>query len=78
MATTQSRGDAVGYTGHGANTGGLQGHSIGVNYPYTVIGVGSHWAAMDLRTGRTGNKQRSYKEAELDITSLKLRNLMHS
>lgn len=27
------------YTGHGINTGGLQEHSIGDDYPFTVIGT---------------------------------------
>lgn len=29
----------VEYTGHRADSGGLQGHSIGSAYPFTVIGV---------------------------------------
>lgn len=66
------------YQAHGARTGGLQGHSVSEQYPYTVIGIGERWAAMDLRTGRTGNKHRTYREAEIDIAGLKLRNLMNS
>ena len=29
----------VSYTGHLPNSGGLQGHSIGASYPFTVVGV---------------------------------------
>lgn len=70
------------YTGHGSNTGGLQRHSIGDMYPYTVAGVGRlgqvRWVAVDLRTGNEGEVRLTYKEAELDVYSLKLRNMMHS
>lgn len=30
---------ATAYLGHGANTGGLQQHSIGEDYPYVVVGT---------------------------------------
>lgn len=48
------------YTGHGANTGGLQAHSIGESYPYTVVGIddpsrwdGTRWRVVNLVTGKT-------------------------
>jgi hypothetical protein len=69
------------YTGHGAKTGGLQQHSIGDMFPYVVIreGARAQWhVAMDMRTGNTGHRRRSYLEAQQDIASLKIRNLMHS
>lgn len=70
------------YTGHGSNTGGLQRHSIGSLYPYTVIAKGDpahpDWCAMDLRTGKEGRLYRTYKEAEIDVGTLLVRNLMHS
>lgn len=71
------------YTGHGDNTGGLQRHSVGEMYPYTVIHYGSlqgplEYAAYDLRTGNEGKRRLTYKEAEIDVYSLKIRNMMHS
>jgi hypothetical protein len=72
------------YTGHGANTGGLQGHSIGSEYPYMIVGVAdsldapTEWQVMDSRTGNRGMRRRTYREAVIDLASIKLRNLMHS
>ena len=65
------------YTGHGANTGGLQAHSCGPMMPYTVIRVGDYWHAMDTRTANTGARRMTYQEAEMDVHSLRLRNMMH-
>lgn len=79
-----ARQEAARYTGHGANTGGLQGHSVGSDYPYTIIGVAdrldapTQWQVMDTRTGNRGTPRRTYREADIDLASLKLRNLMHS
>lgn len=71
----------TGYTGHGPS-GGIQQHSKGELYPYTVIAQGPskgiRWSAMDLRTGNTGELRMSYKEAEIDVYSLRTRNMMHS
>lgn len=72
-----------GYTGHGVGTGGLQMHSIGAEYPYCIMGSMRHadaptdWKVMDTRTGNTGVPRRTYKEAEIDLWSLKIRNMMH-
>lgn len=74
----------AGYTGHGPS-GGIQEHSKGALFPYTVIARGNasrgtaalSWHAMDLRTGNEGKACRSYKEAELDAHSLRIRNMMH-
>ena len=35
------------YEGHLANSGGLQGHSVGDSYPFAVVGV--VWADLDER-----------------------------
>lgn len=68
--------------GHRADAPGLRGHSCGDLYPYTVIAIGhgpvsKSWCAMDCRTGRTGREFRTYREAELDIVGLKVRNLIN-
>lgn len=41
------------YTGHGVNTGGLQAHSIGDEYPYLPYMRGNSWRILDTRTGNT-------------------------
>lgn len=66
------------YTGH-CKSGGLQQHSVGDLFPYTVIGTGDgRWCAFDTRTGNEGDKRLTYKEAEIDVHALRLRNMMHS
>lgn len=68
--------------GHRASQPGLRGHSVGQLFPFTVIARGCGdalmWHAMDMRTGNEGRACRTYNEAVIDITSIKLRNLMHS
>ena len=50
------------YTGHGANTGGLQAHSIGEGYPFIVVGIDNpafektRWRVIDSRTGAAVTK----------------------
>lgn len=79
----RGKGHEVKYTGHGVNTGGLQAHSIGWEYPYTVIGVqrgpegALRWAVMDTRNGQIGVDKATHKQCEIEIASLKLRNMMH-
>lgn len=53
MSTNQVR-----YTGHGINTSGLQGHSVGDDYPYMIIGVGSltEWQVIDCRTSNRSDR----------------------
>ncbi len=74
----------VQYTGHGAATGGLQGHSMGDEYPYLIIGVADRWEApteysvMDTRTGNRSPRYPTYMRAYIELTSLKVRNCMHS
>lgn len=73
----------VAYTGHGAKTGGLQGHSVGEEYPYIVMGVADRWEApteyvvMDSRTGNRSARFPTYMRAYIELTSLRVRNCMH-
>jgi hypothetical protein len=73
----------VTYTGHGAKTGGLQGHSVGDEYPYIIIGVADRWEApteyqvMDSRTGNRSVRYPTYMRAYIELTSLRTRNMMH-
>lgn len=73
--------EGTGYTGHGARTGGLQAHSCGELMPYMIQAVGLldslQWQVLDSRTGNVGRLHRSRKEAEMEVHSLKLRNMMH-
>ena len=73
---------STGYTGHGANTGGLQAHSTGPLMPFMIQSVGlpdsRQFQVLDSRTGNTGRMHRTYHEAEMEVFSLRLRNLMHS
>lgn len=64
--------------GHSAVHPGLRGHSCGKNYPLTVIGIGRKFAVLDCRTGNETRPRLTYKEAELDLYGLRLRNLIHS
>lgn len=74
----------VRYTGHGANTGGLQGHSVGADYPYMIIGVQDHftapteWQVMDCRTGNRSNRYPTQRRAIIEMSVLRCRNMMHS
>lgn len=74
----------VRYTGHGINTGGLQGHSVGADYPYMIIGVQdraeapTEWQVMDSRTSNRSPRYPTYKRAVIEMASLRIRNLMHS
>lgn len=71
------------YLGH-AGDGGLQRHSIGAEYPYTIIGVHDRidapveWQVLDTRTGNRGHRRPTYNLAAQDLWALKLRNMMHS
>jgi len=73
----------VQYQGHGKGTGGLQRHSVGAEYPYTIIARQSgpeaplRWHVMDTRTGHESKGFSTHKAAEIEIASLKLRNMMH-
>jgi hypothetical protein len=74
----------VRYTGHGINTGGLQGHSVGADYPYMIIGIAdrieqpTEWQVMDCRTSNRSERFPTYQRAVIEMTSLRTRNLMHS
>lgn len=71
----------AGYTGHGAKTGGLQGHSVGEWFPLTIIGKSIrgalYWCVFDTRTGNEGTRRRSYQEAQLDLVGIRIRNLIN-
>lgn len=69
--------------GHSATNPGLRGHSCSSNYPLTVIakgiiGQGLQWLVLNCKTGQESNPRRSYKEAEIDLYSIRMRNCMHS
>lgn len=74
----------VAYTGHGAKTGGLQGHSVGSDYPYMVVGVQdraeapTEWRVMDTRTSKMSDKFPTQQRAIIEMSSLRIRNCMHS
>lgn len=72
----------VNYTGHGARTGGLQAHSCGPMMPYMIQAVGRpgglSWQVLDSRTGNTSRMCRTYREAEIEMYGLRVRNMMHS
>lgn len=48
-----------------------------VTDPYSVLIVGSRFCAYDERTGNKGTLRLTHIEAEQDIASIKLRNMMH-
>ena len=83
-ATDSKQREPVQYLGHGNGTGGLQAHSIGWEYPYTVIGVhrgaegALRWAVMDTRNGQIGADKATHRECTIEIASLKIRNMMNS
>lgn len=72
------------YLGHGAGTGGLQRHSIGDAYPYTVIARQNgpygalRWRVLDCRNGQESDDLPTHRAAEIEISRLKIRNMMHS
>ena len=75
---------AVAYTGHGAATGGLQGHSVGNDYPYMIVGVQdraeapTRYRVMDTRTSKMSDSYPTQQRAIIEMASLRTRNLMHS
>lgn len=77
-------GPKVAYTGHGAATGGLQGHSVGSDYPYMIVGVQdrleapTEWRVMDTRTSEMSDKFPTQQRAIIEMASLRVRNCMHS
>ncbi len=75
---------AVRYTGHGINTGGLQAHSVGTDYPYMIVGTqtGVHapteWQVMDCRTSNRSNRYPTYQRAVIELNALRTRNMVNS
>ena len=61
------------YEGHRANSGGLQGHSIGKHYPRVVIGVGTagEYQVLNCKTGKTGPRHSSYGAADVSIYNIR-------
>jgi hypothetical protein len=55
------------YSGHGANSGGLQMHSIGDEYPRMVIGSFAGYKAFNMVSGSYGPERKSYKQAKADL-----------
>lgn len=70
------------YTGHGAKTGGLQGHSVGSMYPFTIEAIGNlnpvRWRWRNLNTGQVGKPQPTHNLAVIDLTSLHINTMMNS
>lgn len=68
--------------GHSATAPGLRGHSCGDTYPLIVIARGRPaapmWHVFNCRTGAEGRACRTYAEANIDLYSIKVRNLIHS
>lgn len=53
-----------------AGVGGLQSHSIGELYPWTIAGRGRNpvkWQAQNLLTGEKGPRRLTYEMAEYDV-----------
>lgn len=69
------------YTGH-ASKGGLQRHSIGSMYPFTIEAFGNlnpvRWRWRNLQTGQCGKPQPTHNLAVIDLTSLRINTLMNS
>lgn len=65
------------YEGHGEGTGGLQKHSIGEDYPYTIEGVQAgpdaptKWRVLCTRTNWRGETHDTYQQAHVELVKLK-------
>jgi len=65
---------AVQYMGHGANTGGLQAHSIGDEYPLITHMRGEFWRILDSRTGNVHELEYEHaSDAHADAREFKRR-----
>ncbi len=75
---------SVQYLGHGANTGGLQAHSVGSDYPYMIVGVQdrleapTRYRVMDTRTSKMSDSFPTQQRAIIEMNQLRIRNMMHS
>lgn len=70
------------YTGHGEHAG-LQRHSVGEDYPFTIVGTSSgtgrtRYAWFNCQTGKQGEWKRTHKEAEIDLYATRVCSLMYS
>lgn len=55
-------------TQHDSDHAGLQKHSIGGSYPWSIVGIGDSWQAQNLLDSRQcGPVRRFYGEAQNDI-----------
>lgn len=67
-----------------AGTGGLQRHSIGLDYPFTMVATHRHaaaplrWMVMDCRTGNMSQAFPTSQAARIHLNSILVRNCMHS
>jgi hypothetical protein len=74
----------VQYLGHGANTGGLQQHSVGSDYPYMIVGVQdrleapTRYRVMDTRTSKMSDPFPTQQRAIIEMNQLRIRNMMHA
>ena len=57
-------------------TGGLQAHSIGASYPWTIVGTDIehelHWYAWNTITGERGETHKHFEQAQTYIALQKL------
>ena len=67
----------IGYTGHGANTGGLQQHSVGELYPFISVVSEEHGRCLlDSRTDQEVRGIANYDEMVIIAHFYKTRSLM--
>ena len=70
-------------TGH-AGTGGLQTHSLGADYPWYILRSQTNgyaplqYSVYNLVTGSRSQLFRTLRAAEIQLASIRVRNLMHS
>lgn len=70
------------YTGHGKEYG-LQQHSCGDMYPFTIVGTSqghgpTKWRWENVKTGQFGEWQHTQNLAIIDLYNRKVTALMHS
>ena len=54
--------------GHLSASGGLRGHSVGQDYPWSIVGRGYEgWQAVNLETGQEYPIRDTYAEAQDDL-----------
>lgn len=67
--------------GHSAANPGLRGHSCGDHYPLAVVAIGPvnavGYRVENLKTGRVSDVFRTYKEAEIALIGIRIRDLIN-